>query len=869
MGLTRPRYSNIVDTDYKQSCRIVTTTNITLSGGAPSTYDGIALASGDRILVNAQSTGTQNGIYFIQTLGTGSNGTWTRTPDAATSDRVTGGMSTIVTEGTYAGTPYRLVQADPITLDSTSLSFASTAATVSGTSKSIQYNNAGFIAGAASLVYDNATGNVVAAATTASTNTTTGALVVRGGVGIAGTLNVGGVSILNGNVVIVGNLTTLGNTFITNSTDLSIQDSIINLHTPTDLTPLVTNDGLDIGLKLHYYDTADSAAFVGRDNATGYLVWEDRGTDVGGVFTGTSVGTFKTGNVLLVGNLYRGSSTIGSGVQTHAIAYTTSSATPPSNPQVGDQWYDTSTDTLYEWFTDGTSSYWIDKLSQPVAVSFASQATPPIGAKLGDSWYDTSTDTLYNYIYDGSSFYWVDFSTRQPAAAAAATFFSSLSINTSTGNIVINPTTTSTSTTTGALVVKGGVGIAGNLNAGTSESQHNISGNIGFNLNNDGSFATVSMLRSTASNSVINDLILIGGTNYSSLIGFNTASIGSGAFSPLVAAGDQQIWFTNNNLSGSGALTITLAGTRSIGLRIVDNGAISIGSDSYLFLNNSYTSTSTITGALVVPYGGVGIGGNLNVGGAINASNVVASSGFTIGSQVFYAQGTNGFSVNENYDPSNNSGQTAYHFASGATRANIAFTLARTGQFTDGFGVYGTSADNTFVTFGEQSNTSFEWRKGIGIQPLNLSGGTQLMKLSSAGNLVITNANLTLGNVTTGMVKNGYDVTRGTTFANIDNVSASMFANGVPAFSSVTGTMNYFWSAITNLTGGKFFGNTSTGGAVTTLPTSIGSVNGPIGSGGDTVTAILQDQDLKRAYRIIYMQTVTAGSCSIVVTRIV
>ena len=82
MALTRPRYSSIVDTDYKASCRVVTTTNITLSGSAPSSYDSISLAAGDRILVAGQSTASQNGIYIIQTLGTGSNGPWIRSPDA-------------------------------------------------------------------------------------------------------------------------------------------------------------------------------------------------------------------------------------------------------------------------------------------------------------------------------------------------------------------------------------------------------------------------------------------------------------------------------------------------------------------------------------------------------------------------------------------------------------------------------------------------------------------------------------------------------------------------------------------------------------------------------------------------------------------
>lgn len=31
---------------------------------------------------------------------------------------------------------------------------------------------------------------------------------------------------------------------------------------------------------------------------------------------------------------------------------------PPANPNVMDQWYDTSTDTLYEWATDGTIFFW-------------------------------------------------------------------------------------------------------------------------------------------------------------------------------------------------------------------------------------------------------------------------------------------------------------------------------------------------------------------------------------------------------------------------------------------------------------------------------------------------------------------------------
>ena len=116
MALTRPRYSNIVDTDYKASCRVVTTTNVTLSGGAPATYDGVSLNIGDRVLVTAQNTASQNGIYVVQSAGTGSNGTWVRSFDANDGERLTAGLQTNISEGTYAGKNWRLTTPDPITV---------------------------------------------------------------------------------------------------------------------------------------------------------------------------------------------------------------------------------------------------------------------------------------------------------------------------------------------------------------------------------------------------------------------------------------------------------------------------------------------------------------------------------------------------------------------------------------------------------------------------------------------------------------------------------------------------------------------------------------------------------------------------------
>lgn len=59
-------------------CNAATTSNITLSGGAPNTLDGITLSSSSKILVKDQTDKKQNGVYAVSSLGTGSNGTWAR-----------------------------------------------------------------------------------------------------------------------------------------------------------------------------------------------------------------------------------------------------------------------------------------------------------------------------------------------------------------------------------------------------------------------------------------------------------------------------------------------------------------------------------------------------------------------------------------------------------------------------------------------------------------------------------------------------------------------------------------------------------------------------------------------------------------------
>jgi hypothetical protein len=103
--------------DIKQSVRVATTANITLSG--TQTIDGVSVIAGDRVLVKDQSTGNQNGIYVVAA------GAWSRATDADISAEVTAGMFTFVAEGTAnADSGWVLTTNDTITLGTTALVFA-------------------------------------------------------------------------------------------------------------------------------------------------------------------------------------------------------------------------------------------------------------------------------------------------------------------------------------------------------------------------------------------------------------------------------------------------------------------------------------------------------------------------------------------------------------------------------------------------------------------------------------------------------------------------------------------------------------------------------------------------------------------------
>jgi hypothetical protein len=135
-------------------------------------------------------------------------------------------------------------------------------------------------------------------ASTVSSGTNSGALIVSGGVGIGGALNVGG-NVTLANVSVTGTLTA--------NTSGVITTAAIDLNTPVTLAPLTQQTTSNIGVSLHYYDSAgagDSHAFIGRlVTGIGYLsnafAYYSSSTDpLAGPVVGTQLGTIVGGSLI-------------------------------------------------------------------------------------------------------------------------------------------------------------------------------------------------------------------------------------------------------------------------------------------------------------------------------------------------------------------------------------------------------------------------------------------------------------------------------------------------------------------------------------------------------------------------------------------
>ena len=228
--------------------------------------------------------------------------------------------------------------------------------------------------------------------------------------------------------------------------------------------------------------------------------------------------------------------------------------------------------------------------------------------------------------------------------------------NTVTGVVSITHTTASTSFSNGALTVSGGVGIGGSL----------FVGGIGASISGV-SFSNSIINRGTWNATVIATQYGGTGQNLSSSSGVLTISSGTVSASTTSSAISSAI----SDKTGSGALTFATN-------PVLVNPNIGAATGTSLYLSAFSPSSSTTTGALIVP-GGVGIGGSTYIGGMLRVGTDTFTKSYSQGDVLLDNGTTDSPAVRYYWANNKNFGTDVFSVGVGSTRYRIVRDINETG----------------------------------------------------------------------------------------------------------------------------------------------------------------------------------------------
>lgn len=127
-GYVDTQISSLPSAYRYRNVKVASTANITLSNPGTSTFDGISLSTGDKILVKDQSTQSQNGIYDFN----GSSSALTRSSDSDAWDELVGSLVYVDQGTTNAEARYFCTSNSGGTLGTTAVTYvADTSGTLS------------------------------------------------------------------------------------------------------------------------------------------------------------------------------------------------------------------------------------------------------------------------------------------------------------------------------------------------------------------------------------------------------------------------------------------------------------------------------------------------------------------------------------------------------------------------------------------------------------------------------------------------------------------------------------------------------------------------------------------------------------------
>jgi hypothetical protein len=231
----------------------------------------------------------------------------------------------------------------------------------------------------------------------------------------------------------------------------------------------VTGGNLLTGGLISATSTITSAANItGGNILTGGLISATANITGGNLLTAgliSATGNITGGNVTATNYYYA------NGI---AIVNYTASGTPPASPTAGWQWYNTSTDVLYEYIFDGTDDYWVD-ISSPAFAGGVVANVSIAGSMLvnANAAYDIGSSSqtfrdVYAQNYYGNG------------ATLTGIITSVSNINNGTSNVTVNGSGGNVTTSVGGtanvgVFYNGGLSITGDL---TVTGNATLSGNI-------------------------------------------------------------------------------------------------------------------------------------------------------------------------------------------------------------------------------------------------------------------------------------------------------------------------------------------------------------------------------------------------------
>ena len=435
--------------------------------------------------------------------------------------------------------------------------------------------------------------------------------------------------------------------------------------------------------------------------------------------------------VILVGKNYPNYGSI-LGQNFLTLLENSANGTPPTAPIIGELWWNTTSNTLQIW----TGSIWKNVGSTTSSSSQPDTAT----SNVGDLWWNTASSGGQLYGFDGATYKLIG-----PIGGAAGVASETIIDSGNTGQAVLSMTIgnykyailSASSAFVPKTPIPGFQTIYPGLNIANTSFLTNAKfyGQANDSATLTGISASQFMRNDVTTTSLTGNLNVLNnnGLNVGTANNLNLSIIGANSVVSSQTSGGVMNFRVKSGAGATiNAVDIYPNGNLVANYDLTVTGNLNFSNSALNFIvTATEASTNTITGALRVPAGGVGIGGNINTGGSNNnfvgqvrAATIVSNSSIT-GASI----GNTGTLLTGTLQTAAQTNITSLGTLTGLTVAGVVSATTVGGTLT-------TNAQPYITSVGTLSSLTVSGATNLGAQSnLTLTGGTngQFLKTNGSG----------------------------------------------------------------------------------------------------------------------------------------